>query len=185
MTPGSIPSLHGRRFRALSQSSGGEVGDGTVFTYHEVAGEIWAEYSGGTIRRGYLIGVRNGDQLTFRYAHLNADGDTSSGRCATQICATENGRLQLHETWAWESRPGTGTSILEELQEQSSGATTAMRRTLTHKHHSTACVRARDPTHAVLIHCANPPAADPVSYGLTHSLQPNAGSGRAAGSHPA
>lgn len=61
------------------------------------------------------LGWRPDAPLSFRYSHLNTEGDTSSGRCFTEIVVAENGRLHLHETWAWESRHGTGTSLLEEL----------------------------------------------------------------------
>jgi hypothetical protein len=26
-----------------------------------------------------------------------------------------DGRLRLHETWAWDSQPGSGTSVVEEV----------------------------------------------------------------------
>lgn len=109
------PSLDGRRFAALSHTEGGEVGPETVFEYHEEDGEIWASYSGGTVRRGFLVGTRDGDTIAFRYSQLNLDRETSSGRCVSQIVVTEDGRLRLDETWSWESRPGSGTSSVEEI----------------------------------------------------------------------
>ncbi|MEV4763884.1 hypothetical protein AB0J89_14760 [Micromonospora chokoriensis] len=108
-------SLDGRRFAALTDVVAGEVGTETVFTYHERAGEVWAEYAGGSIRRGYLVGTREGDRLEFRYVQLNAEGQTSSGRCVTEVGASADGRLELRERWTWESRPGSGTSVVREL----------------------------------------------------------------------
>jgi hypothetical protein len=108
-------SLDGRRFAALTDVVAGEVGTETVFTYHERAGEVWAEYAGGSIRRGYLVGTREGDRLEFRYVQLNAEGQTSSGRCVTEVDTSADGRLELHERWTWESRPGSGTSVVREL----------------------------------------------------------------------
>ena len=115
----SAPSLEGRRFVAESNSAGGQVGEGTVFEYHERDGVVWADYRGGAVVLGRLIGTRRGDRLEFRYVHLDADGATASGRCASTIEAGE--RLRLHETWAWESRPGEGTSVLVELGEPAVG----------------------------------------------------------------
>ncbi len=109
------PTLDGRRFAALVRTEGGEVGPETVFEYHESDGVIWASYSGGTVRRGFLVGTREGDTLTFRYSQLNLDHETSSGRCVSQITTTAAGRLRLEETWAWESRAGEGTSAVEEI----------------------------------------------------------------------
>lgn len=94
----------------------GEVGADTVFTYHERDGEIWAEYAGGAIRRGYLVGVRTGDRLEFRYVQLNADGHTSTGHCVSMVSVLPDGRLQLDEDWRWESRQGAGTSVVVEVR---------------------------------------------------------------------
>lgn len=111
----SMPSLDGRRFRAVADTVGGEVGTLTEFTYHERDGEIWAEYAGGTIRRGSLVGVRDGDEIEFRYAQLNTAGETSTGHCVSVLRLLPDGRLRLEETWEWESRPGSGTSAVEEV----------------------------------------------------------------------
>lgn len=108
--------LDGRRFAGVSNSGDGEVGQATVFTYRRDDHVIWAEYGGGAVVRGYLVGTRTGEQLHFRYSHLGADGQTSNGVCDSLIEVLDDGRVRLHETWSWESRPGSGTSIVEELR---------------------------------------------------------------------
>jgi hypothetical protein len=108
-------SLDGRRFRALSQVDGGEVGTETVFDYHEDGDLVWARYAGGQIRLGHLVGLRRGDELDFRYAQLNQAGETATGHCHSIVEVTEGGRLRLVETWEWESRTGRGTSVVEEI----------------------------------------------------------------------
>ena len=95
--------------------AGGDVGQETLFEYAEDGGVVHARYSGGAIRLGFLVGTRDGDALRFRYAQLRADGTTATGRCESRIEALEDGRLRLHETWAWESQPGEGTSVVEEV----------------------------------------------------------------------
>jgi hypothetical protein len=109
-------TLDGRRFTAVSEVVGGEVGTDTVFTYHEQDGQVWAEYAGGAVRRGFLVGTRDGDRLDFRYAQLNVDGQTSTGHCVSAVTVLADGRLRLDETWQWESRPGHGTSAVVELR---------------------------------------------------------------------
>ncbi|GAB4051262.1 hypothetical protein GCM10028775_27160 [Catellatospora paridis] len=109
-----IASLDGRRFAAVADVAGGEVGTQTVFTYHEHDGMIWAEYTGGAIRRGFLVGTRDGDRLDFRYTQLNNEGQTSTGHCVSTLSRLPDGRLRLDETWQWESRPGSGTSAVVE-----------------------------------------------------------------------
>lgn len=110
----SAPSLDGRRFTAV-MNDGGDVDAATVFHYHEDGSEIWADYAGGQVVRGFLVGTRRGDELGFRYVHLDAAGHTATGRCSSHLAVLPDGRLRLSETWAWESREGHGTSILDEL----------------------------------------------------------------------
>lgn len=110
--------LDGRRFVSVANSADGEVGNGTVFAYHEDGDTVWAEYAGGAVVRGWLIGSRRADELWFRYLHMNSDGQTSSGRCHSRIALDEAGVVNLHESWTWESRPGSGSSLLVELDGQ-------------------------------------------------------------------
>jgi hypothetical protein len=92
----------------------GEASAATVFEYHEEDGVVWARYQGGAVRLGFLVGTRDGDHLDFRYSQLNEGGETSNGRCSTAISVLPDGRLRLSEVWAWESKPGAGTSVAEE-----------------------------------------------------------------------
>lgn len=112
----SAPSLDGRRFQPAHVDVAGEVGAETTFEYHERDGVVWARYGGGAVRLGFLVGLRYEDTLEFRYSQLNAAGETSSGRCRSTIAALPDGRLRLDEEWAWESRPGVGTSAVEEIR---------------------------------------------------------------------
>lgn len=107
-------SLDGRRFAAVA-NVGGEVTADTIFEYHERAGEVWATYGGGAVVRGFIVGIRAGDTLDIRYVQLNNEGETSGGHCVTAIHELPDGRLRLDEKWEWESRPGSGTSVVEEL----------------------------------------------------------------------
>ena len=109
------PSLDGRRFRSLAEVDGGDVGAETVFEYVEQDGVVHARYGGGAVRLGFLVGTRSGDVLRFRYAQVRADGTTATGRCESRIEPLDDGRLRLHETWAWESQDGAGTSVVEEV----------------------------------------------------------------------
>ena len=109
------PSLEGRRFRGSEMSEEGEAGAATVFEYHEDGDLIWARYAGGAVRLGFLVGTRDADRLDFRYSQLNERGETSNGHCSTTISTLSDGRLRLSEEWAWESKPGAGTSVEDEV----------------------------------------------------------------------
>ena len=70
-----MSSLDGRRFRAVAEVAGGDVGPQTEFEYVERDdGVIHARYAGGAVRLGFLVGTRAGDSLRFRYAQLLEDG---------------------------------------------------------------------------------------------------------------
>jgi hypothetical protein len=111
-----VPSLDGRRFSDATPEPVGDVGGDTVFEYHqEPDGTVWARYSGGAVRLGFLVGRREDDRLEIRYSHLTATGETANGRCTTRIEEQPSGGLRLREAWTWESRDGSGTSVVDEI----------------------------------------------------------------------
>ena len=106
-------SLDGRVFSDATPEPAGDVSSATEFRYHQDGDLVWASYSGGSVRLGYLVGLREGDTLRFRYTHLTHDGESSAGSCRSHIRLAD-GRVWLEESWQWESKPGTGTSLLVE-----------------------------------------------------------------------
>lgn len=110
-----LPSLDGLVFSPTGRAEHGEVDAATSFAYREQDGRVWASYQGGDIVHGHLVGTRAGDTLEFRYVQLNRAGETSSGHCVSTLSRLTDGRLRLDESWRWESRPGAGTSTVEEV----------------------------------------------------------------------
>ncbi|WCD90786.1 hypothetical protein KPP03845_107215 [Streptomyces xanthophaeus] len=108
-------SLDGLVFVPVADQAPGQVGRRTRFEYHEQVGRVWAEYSGGDVVRGHLVGTRAGDTLDFRYVQLRTDGTTASGHCVSLVRELPDGRLRLEETWTWESQAGSGTSLVEQV----------------------------------------------------------------------
>ena len=107
-------SLEGRFFTAIENSESGEVSGETVFGYHQKGNIIWAEYSGGSIVKGFLIGTINDKhELHFDYRHINTDGESKSGTCDSKPF-TGNGKLAFNESWRW-SDGQSGTSVIEEI----------------------------------------------------------------------
>ena len=112
--------IHGLTFIAVRNSAGGEVDAATSFRYHQEGAVVWAEYAGGAIVRGYLVGTRTGDRLDFRHVHLNTTGDTAAGRCTSRISVHGDGRVRMEEEWTWESRRGSGRSAVEQAVSRAS-----------------------------------------------------------------
>lgn len=109
--------LDGRTFRATA-NEGGDVGSETAFEFQEDDGLVWARYAGGSVRLGFLVGLRAGDELFVRYAQVTTEGGTATGHSEDRVEVLDDGRVRLHESWAWDSREGSGTSVLEEVVEQ-------------------------------------------------------------------
>lgn len=109
-------SLDGRRFRPV-ENEDGEVDAATTFEYHEDEGDgfVWARYSGGSIWLGFLVGLRDGDSLFARYTQVTTDGGTATGHTESRVETLADGRVRLHEDWAWDSHEGSGTSVVEEV----------------------------------------------------------------------
>jgi hypothetical protein len=107
-------SLDGLALFPVADQAPGQVGARTRFTHHEREGRIRAEYGGGDVVRGHLVGTREGDRLDFRYVQLKRDGRTVLGYCVSTVVELEDGRVRLEESWEWESREGSGTSVVEQ-----------------------------------------------------------------------
>ena len=98
----------------MENSPTGEVSGETVFGYHQKGSVIWAEYSGGSVVKGFLVGTmdeRHG--LHFTYQHINSAGETKAGTCHSEP-REENGKLRFYEQWKW-TTGGEGTSVIEEI----------------------------------------------------------------------
>ena len=113
----NIVNLNSRTFRSVSNSGNGEVSDETIFEYSQNGSVIMAEYRGGSILKGNLLGRIEADGLiTFRYQHFNLDNELRTGRCTSRPEFLPNGKLRLYETWEWTNGlEGSGESIIEEL----------------------------------------------------------------------
>lgn len=109
-----MTSLDGRTFSPPDDVTGGDVGVSTVFHFHQEDDMVWAEYAGGRVRKGFLVGHTNGVYAEFRYAQLLTDGTTANGWSRDRIELLADGRVRLHEAWRWESKIGAGTSVLDE-----------------------------------------------------------------------
>lgn len=107
-------SLEDKYFTAIENSESGEVSGDTVFSYHQKGNAIWAEYSGGSIVKGFLLGTMDENHnLHFTYQHINVNGEIKSGSCNSRP-QTENGKLRFYESWKWDNGE-EGTSIIEEI----------------------------------------------------------------------
>ncbi len=98
----NFPNLNNKYFTTAKNSSDGEVDENTSFHYHQQDRLIWAEYSGGEIVKGHLIGIINDNcQLEMRYHHINKSGELMTGKCTSTPKILADGRIKLKENWQW------------------------------------------------------------------------------------
>lgn len=106
-----------KTFRSVTNTSNGEVSGDTLFHYHQKDQIVWAEYSGGSIVKGFLIATLRVDNgLDMRYQHVNTQGELMTGHCQSTPEQLPDGRIRLHERWQWTSGDhSSGESIVDEV----------------------------------------------------------------------
>lgn len=93
---------NGRIFTTSENSSSGEVDCYTIFRYRQEGSTVWAEYSGGAVRKGFLLGKTDtSGKLEFSYLHINANNETRTGICTSVPVFLSDGRIELIEKWQW------------------------------------------------------------------------------------
>lgn len=109
-------NLHQKRFASQSNTENGEVSGDTVFCYFQEGEVIWAEYEGGMVRKGFLVGKVVGEGIEFTYQHINTAGEIMTGICHSMPKLNPDGKIQLFEQWQWTCRDfSKGESVLVEV----------------------------------------------------------------------
>ena len=113
-------SYHNKTFVSTTNTANSEISSSTVFHYHQShnnPGIVWAEYTGGSIAKGFLIATIQPDySLDARYEHVNDKGELMTGKCYSTPELLGDGRIRLHESWQWTSGDeSSGESIVEEI----------------------------------------------------------------------
>ena len=103
-------------FKPVSNSENGESSAETIFHYKQNGNLLTAEYSGGKIIYGHLIGLVDYEgNIDMRYHQVNIHGEMMAGICQSTPEILENGKIRLHEKWQWTSGDhSSGESIVEE-----------------------------------------------------------------------
>ena len=79
-------SLDEKIFQSIENSENGEVSSETIFHYHQNNEIVSADYKGGNILKGHLLGkmFANGN-LEFTYQHINIEGNLMLGQCISTL----------------------------------------------------------------------------------------------------
>lgn len=75
-------NYHNKIFRPISNTANGETSEQTVFHYKQKGQILTAEYAGGQIQKGHLIGlVDELGNIDMRYHQVNNKGELMTGTC--------------------------------------------------------------------------------------------------------
>lgn len=110
-------NYNNKTFRPIENSENGETTGETIFEYKQNGRILTAEYKGGQIIKGHLIGlVADDGEIEMRYHQVNSKGELMTGICFSKPKIMPNGKVRLYETWQWTSGgKSKGKSILEEI----------------------------------------------------------------------
>lgn len=109
-------NYHNKKFQPISNTANGETSAQTIFHYQQEGNILTANYQGGAIVKGHLIGLVDEEgNIDMRYHQVNAQGELMTGQCFSRPEVLDNGKIRLHESWQWTSGDGSkGESVIEE-----------------------------------------------------------------------
>lgn len=108
-------NLDGLSFQVRATASVGVVSTDTRLHLIQRGCRIFGRYEGGSIVRGRLVGRVSNYDLTFRYAQREREGGIHGGRSRCVLEVLSDGRIRIHEHFAWKTRDGTGTNVFEQV----------------------------------------------------------------------
>jgi hypothetical protein len=108
----------GRVFRSTAAETAGPDAVGPTGHYHQEDGLVWAEFAGGKVLRGSLVGTCGPDgRIDVVYCQVLAGGQVVSGRCVSTPELLADGRIRLRENWQrYGAAAATGVSYIEEVR---------------------------------------------------------------------
>ena len=107
-------NLDGLVMNAVETDPNGVIGIDTFFHFRQEGQYVNAEYSGGRVNKGYLVGIVKGDGLRFRYCQLESDASLNGGESKCDL-ERKDGLIRIVEHFQWESREGGGQNVLQEI----------------------------------------------------------------------
>ena len=105
-------------YDGLTFQPSGET-DPPLARYHQEDDLVWAEFGGGRVRRGCLVGTCDGDGvLRFTYCMVLRNSEVVCGRSTSTPELLEDGRIRLTEQWErYGPLAATGVSYLEQVHD--------------------------------------------------------------------
>lgn len=107
----------GKVFHAPNGSLDRAADDHLIGYYHQRDDLVWAEFGGGQVVQGRLVGTyRQDGTVDFGYCQVLHDGEIVAGRCVSTPEILDDGRIRLVERWRRMDTGASGVSYIEELR---------------------------------------------------------------------
>lgn len=111
-------NLDGRIFSPVENTENGTVDVSTRFEFWQNGDVFYADYSGGDVRDGHIIGQFTGDNSgTMLYHCMTKTLNLKAGKANAIFTERDAGRISMDITWNWLTGDGSsGTSRYEEVK---------------------------------------------------------------------
>ncbi len=104
-------NFNNKTFSLVENSENGQVNSETLFKYKQDGDVITADYSGGTVIYGKIIGKLNNNSITMLYQCLTQDRQLKAGKAIANISITKDNKIKLKLNWEWlDDKNEQGTS---------------------------------------------------------------------------
>ena len=95
-------NLNNKYFKIIDNSDHGLVNHHTIFSFFETNKIITADYSGGGIIHGHIIGIRDSShQITINYQCITDDFLLKSGKANVRLNKNNKGLIEMNLDWEW------------------------------------------------------------------------------------
>ena len=85
-------NLNNKTFILLENSENGEVNSETYFHYKQQGTLVTADYSGGTVIKGSLVGQLIASELLMLYHCITTSNELKAGKATAQLTTNSEGR---------------------------------------------------------------------------------------------
>lgn len=107
-------SLDGIYCTGRTAPAGFPISELTVFSFRQKDETVWAEYQGGGIEKGMLLGSLTGASLKGTWQHRTTDGEPDTGTFNVAMNREPSGRLLLDGSWIGTAENSPSRIVLSE-----------------------------------------------------------------------
>jgi hypothetical protein len=110
--------LNNLKMNVIQTSKNGIVNEETIFLFEQDAKTVKAQYSGGLIREGYLVGQLTDGILKFTYCQQRITGELDHGASECILSKDKvSGKIKLEENFKMDTEDSKeiGTNIFMEI----------------------------------------------------------------------